>query len=60
MKCGCCGQDVYTNGICQVHGCKNDAEFEGWYENKDFSGTKTGYSRLVKVCSDHKCMLVAT
>jgi len=58
MKCGCCGHDVNSNGLCQVDGCKEEAMYEGWYENKDFSGNKVGLSRLLKVCGTHRKVLI--
>jgi hypothetical protein len=58
LKCNCCGEGMYFHGMCQVHGCQNSAEVEGWYESRDFAGCPTGYMRLIKVCSDHKNVFV--
>ncbi len=58
MKCSCCGHDVTTNGVCQVQGCTNEAKYEGYSENRDFSGNTTGSMILIKVCSNHKAALI--
>ena len=43
--------------FCNVDRCYNVALWEGWFDNKDFSGNKTGLMRRVVVCDDHKFML---
>ena len=58
MKCGCCGEEIYSHGMCSVHDCKNGAQFEGYYEVCDFAGIKTGLIQLRRVCEDHKTILI--
>ena len=58
MKCGCCGEEVYSHGPCQVHDCKNSAAYEGWYNSKDFAGVPTGMMKLIRVCEDHRIVLI--
>lgn len=53
MKCSCCGEEVYSHGICSVKGCQNPAKYEGYYEVWDFAGVKTGLMQLRNVCEDH-------
>lgn len=57
MKCGCCGEEVYSNGICCVKGCNNGAKYEGWIDKVDFSGNKVGSAFLGKVCEEHRKVL---
>ena len=58
MKCNCCGQEVFTNGVCCVENCSNEAEFEGWIERKDFSGNPVGSMFRGRVCREHKGVLI--
>jgi hypothetical protein len=57
MMCSCCGQEVEEKLLCGVQSCDNEAEFEGWYDSVDGFGIPTGYSRVVRVCKEHKHVL---
>lgn len=44
--------------MCEVDGCYNDAEYEGYWRVKDFAGIPTGLIQLRKVCPLHKSLLI--
>lgn len=46
------------NPRCEVDGCKNDADFEGWYRVFDFAGQKTGLIQRRQVCEQHRHFLI--
>jgi len=41
-------------GQCEVAGCDEPAEYEGWYKVTDPMGVPTGLIQLRRVCGDHK------
>jgi predicted amidophosphoribosyltransferase len=43
---------------CEVQGCENEAEWEGWYRAVDFTGNTTGLIQIRKVCQEHKSLLI--
>jgi hypothetical protein len=62
MRCPNCGYEFDSEEedlvLCEVAGCANLAEWEGWYEVRDpMLGTPTGLVQKRSVCSDHKYML---
>lgn len=57
MRCPCCGCE-FEEVICDVAGCDNPAEYEGWWRAKDFTGNATGLIRLVQVCEEHRTLLI--
>lgn len=58
MKCPCCGSEVEED-ICEVQGCTEVAEHEGWYRVLDpFLQTPTGLIQRRRVCGEHVNMLI--
>lgn len=52
-KCPLCGHD---DGLetCEVTGCHNIAEYEGWYRHLDpLLQTPTGLLSRIRVCHEH-------
>jgi len=43
---------------CEVCGCSAPWEWEGWMQNRDFSGNPTGTVKLVHVCDEHRMVLI--
>lgn len=53
--CPNCG---YKEIPCEVPGCKEEAEWEGWYRVVDFTGNPTGLIQKRMVCELHKFYLI--
>lgn len=54
-KCPNCG---YVEEECEVPGCHEPWEWEGWHKVKDpFLGTSTGLMQKRKVCDHHEYLL---
>jgi hypothetical protein len=43
---------------CQVSGCDEMADYEGWHRSRDGFGVKTGMIRRLCVCLSHKSVLI--
>jgi hypothetical protein len=47
----------YDGPKCEITGCSNLAEYEGWWKVKDFAGNPTGLMQKRKVCEFHVDLL---
>ena len=54
--CPICG---YEEILCEVSGCENEAEYEGWYRCTDpLLDTPTGLIQRRMVCIEHTTLLI--
>jgi hypothetical protein len=45
------------DGLCECHGCVNDAKWEGWITVVDIFNIPTGSIQKRRVCDEHKYLL---
>jgi hypothetical protein len=43
---------------CEVSGCENFADYEGWVKTRDNLGFPTNYIQKRNVCEEHKMLLI--
>ena len=58
MECMKCHNEIFP---CEVRGCNQEAEYEGWYRGTDpFTGKPIPHIILIKVCEEHiNCLISA-
>ena len=55
MKCPKCG---YVENECEVSGCHEPSEWEGWWRAIGPFGLPTGLIQRRRVCEAHKILLI--
>jgi hypothetical protein len=59
MNSNICPKCLEVAPICEVAGCLEYAEWEGWYRCLDpLMRTPTGLIRIMNVCNAHRCFLI--
>lgn len=59
MELEALARDIRHDGPhCDVDGCHEPAEYEGWYKVKDPAGYSTGLMRKARVCEGHRGKLI--